>query len=77
MQWIKDNWAIVAFAFGIAVAAGVANFRIALNDERLKKLENEPTKIEIDGLKGDVKRIKCEVQNVKFLLKGKDEQLCI
>lgn len=73
-KFIKDYWSII---LGVLIAAGslaVAQYRVGEIESRLEELKGEPLKLVI--LERDVGRMKCEIGNVKRILRNQPEIDC-
>lgn len=71
---VKTYWPIVVMAAAIVGAAYVADYRITAIEKEQSEVKGEPLKLAL--LQSDVTRLKCEVQNVKRLLKQQEERDC-
>lgn len=59
---------------GVVGTFAVMSWRVDDVDTRLKEMNGEPLKLAL--LESDVRRLKCEVVNVKRLLKNQAEDAC-
>lgn len=71
---VKNYWPVVVAAAAIIGAAYVANYRITEVERRQTEMQGEPLKLAL--LQSDVLRLKCEVNNVKRLIKQQEERDC-
>lgn len=71
---VKTYWPIVVMAAAIVGAAYVADYRIRAIEEKQSEVKGEPLKLAL--LEQSVKRLRCDVRNVKRLLKNQDEVDC-
>jgi len=68
---------ILAIAIAVVAAAGafaVAQYRIDSLNSKVEKLEDQPIRLSI--LENEVKRTRCDVGNIKRLIKSQPETDC-
>lgn len=74
MNQLKEYWTIIV---GVLIAAGslaVAQYRVGEVEAKLNEIKGEPLKLAI--LERDVGRMKCEIGNVKRILRTQPEIDC-
>lgn len=71
---VKNYWPVLVAVVAIIGAAYVADYRISEIETKQSEMKGEPLKLAL--LQSDVSRLKCEVQNVKRLLRSQPEQDC-
>lgn len=75
MKFSLDQVLTMAVAVvGVAGTFAVMNWRVDDVDQRLTELKGEPLKLAL--LESDVRRLKCEIGNVKRLIKQQPEENC-
>ncbi len=73
-KFLKDYWSIIA---GVLIAVGslaVAQYRISEVEETIDRLNSEPLKIAL--LEREVGRLRCDIGNVKRIIRNQAEQDC-
>lgn len=75
MVWVREWWPVIMAIFFAVASGAVALYRVSEVEAALKEIREEPVKVR--ELQGDVRRIKCEIGNVKNLIKSQSEVLCI
>lgn len=68
---------VLAIAIAVVAAAGafaVAQYRIDALNTKVEKLEDQPMRLGI--LESEVKRTRCDVGNIKRLIKSQPETDC-
>jgi hypothetical protein len=71
---IREFWPLIVAAAMAIASFAVANYRVEQVEAKVTELKGEPLKLAL--LEQDVRRLKCEVGNVKRLLKQQPEQDC-
>lgn len=71
---VKNYWPVLVATVAIIGAAYVADYRLSAVEEKLRDMKGEPLKMAT--LEGDVKRLQCDVRNVKKLLRNQPESDC-
>lgn len=74
MNQIREFWPLIVAAAMAIASFAVANYRVEQVEAKVTELKGEPLKLAL--LEQDVRRLKCEVGNVKRLLKQQPEQDC-
>lgn len=69
-DWLTIGTAVVTGA----VALALADYRVSQAENRLDEIKGEPLKLAF--VEKDVGRMKCEIENVKLLLKQLPERFC-
>lgn len=71
---VKNYWPVLVATVAVIGAAYVANYRLEEVETKQSEMKGEPLKLAL--LQSDVSRLKCEVGNVKRLLRSQPEIDC-
>lgn len=74
MNDVKTWLPLLIAAAGIVGTFAVSQFRVSQVEEQLKELKGEPLRLSI--LERDVRYVRCELRNIRKLLKSLPEQDC-
>ncbi len=71
---VKNYWPVFVATVAIIGAAYVADYRLTEVEQTQREMKGEPLKLA--RLEDSVKRLQCDVRNVKRILKNQDEHDC-
>lgn len=71
---IKEYLTIGIALLGVAGTFAVSNYRIGLIETRVTKYEDDPVRLTL--LERDVKALRCDIGNLKRVLKQQPERDC-
>lgn len=74
MNQLKEFWPLIVAAAMAIASFAVADYRVEQVEAKVSEMRGEPLKLAL--LEADVRRLRCEIGNVKRLLKQQDEQFC-
>lgn len=74
MDKLKEYWTVLAGVFIAVGSLAVAQYRVGEVERSVEKLDKEPLKIAM--LEREVGRLRCDIGNVKRLLRNQPENDC-